>query len=196
MKIYVASSWRNAHQPLVVESIAEWGFEVYDFRNPPHGKGGFAWSQIDPDWQRWTPSQWRDALDHELARDGYASDLGGMEWADACVLVLPSGRSSHLEAGWMAGRGKPVCVFAPEPVEPDLMVKLCDEVAVIYLGRIVEQGAPDVLLRESLHENHPEGAGARLCHTCLVSWYSSSPRWPSSRPIPDCLYPPHSACGT
>ena len=132
MKIYVASSWRNAHQPLVVESIAEWGFEVYDFRNPPHGKGGFAWSQIDPDWQRWTPSQWRDALDHELARDGYASDLGGMEWADACVLVLPSGRSSHLEAGWMAGRGKPVCVFAPEPVEPDLMVKLCDEVAVNY----------------------------------------------------------------
>ena len=31
------------------------------------------------------------------------------------------------------------------------------------------------------------GSGAMLCHTCLVSRYSSSPTWPSSRPMPDCL---------
>lgn len=55
-----------------------------------------------------------------------------MEWADACVLVLPSGRSSHLEAGWFAGKGKPVAVFATEPVEPDLMVGLCNELLVHY----------------------------------------------------------------
>ena len=32
-----------------------------------------------------------------------------------------------------------------------------------------------------------DGAGAMLCQTCLVSWYSSSPATPSSRPMPDCL---------
>ena len=126
MKIYVASSWRNPHQPDVVEHLRNRGHEVYDFRKPPHGNTGFAWSDIDPEWLKWTPKQWRSALAHPLAVDGFNSDKAGMEWADACVLVLPSGRSSHLEAGWMVGKGKPCAVFAPEPVEPDLMVSLCD----------------------------------------------------------------------
>ena len=34
MKIYVASSWRNAQQPAVVARLREAGHEVYDFRNP------------------------------------------------------------------------------------------------------------------------------------------------------------------
>ena len=126
MKIYVASSWRNAYQPHVVEHLRDREHEVYDFRNPPSGLKGFAWSDIDPEWLKWTPSQWRDALLHPLAVSGFKSDLAGMEWAEACVLVLPSGRSSHLEAGWMLGKGKPCAVFVPEPVEPDLMVGLCN----------------------------------------------------------------------
>ena len=44
--------------------------------------------------------------------------------------------------------------------------------------------------------NHCWTLGSMLCQMCLVSRYSSSPARPSSRPIPDCLYPPHSACGT
>lgn len=127
MKIYVASSWRNEDQPYVVELLREWGAEVYDFRNPFGGGKGFAWSDIDPDWKQWTPQQWRSALSHPLAIEGYCSDLKGMSWADACVLVLPSGRSSHLEAGWFSGRGKPVVCFAPTRVEPDLMVSLCSD---------------------------------------------------------------------
>lgn len=123
MKIYVASSWRNTHQPEVVRVLREAGYEVYDFRNPPHGRGGFAWSDIDPNWLSWTPEEWARALDHPLAVDGFESDLQGMLWADACVLVLPSGRSSHIEAGWFAGQGKYVIPYVPEQVEPDLMVK-------------------------------------------------------------------------
>lgn len=132
MKIYVASSWRNAYQQEVVQVLRDAGHEVYDFRNPPHGRGGFAWSDIDPNWLTWTPRQWERALEHPLAVEGYRSDRDGMEWADMCVLVLPSGRSSHLEAGWFAGRGKPVIVFVPEAVEPDLMVKLASGVAVTF----------------------------------------------------------------
>ena len=52
-----------------------------------------------------------------------------MEWADACVLVLPCGRSAHTEAGWMAGRGKKVVVYIPKMEEPELMYKLFDKVA-------------------------------------------------------------------
>ena len=47
---------------------------------------------------------------------------------DACVLVLPCGRSAHTEAGWFAGKGKPVAAYLPERVEPELMYKLFDAV--------------------------------------------------------------------
>ena len=39
MKTYVASSWRNSHQQSVVHVLRTAGHEVYDFRNPPHGRG-------------------------------------------------------------------------------------------------------------------------------------------------------------
>lgn len=40
-KIYVASSWRNSFQLDVVSFLRNEGHEVYDFKNPPHGNGGF-----------------------------------------------------------------------------------------------------------------------------------------------------------
>lgn len=61
MKIYVASSWKNNYQPGVVAHLRENGFEVYDFKNPgPHDKG-FGWSQIDPNWRKWSPLEFREA---------------------------------------------------------------------------------------------------------------------------------------
>ena len=55
--------------------------------------------------------------------------MDALEWADACVLVLPCGRRAHTEAGWMAGRGKKVVVYIPKMEEPELMYKLFDKVA-------------------------------------------------------------------
>ena len=52
-----------------------------------------------------------------------------MRRADACVLVLPCGRSAHTEAGWMAGAGKVVVAYIPEMAEPELMYKLFAGVA-------------------------------------------------------------------
>lgn len=119
--VYVASSWRNLAQPGVVATLRSLGLDVYDFRNPGPGDRGFSWKSIDGGWESWTPGQWRDALGHPVARAGYANDRGGMDRADCCVLLLPSGRSAHLEAGYMAGQGKPVFTLALDPVEPDLM---------------------------------------------------------------------------
>lgn len=122
--IYVASSWRNFLQPGIVAALRSVGFEVYDFRNPGPDLHGFSWKSIHPNWENWTPAEWRNALAHPIAQRGYALDREGMDRSDCCVLVLPSGRSSHLEAGFMAGQGKPVFTVAFSAVEPDLMVLL------------------------------------------------------------------------
>ncbi len=127
MKIYVASSWRNAKQPEVVQALVDAGHDVYDFRNPEHGKGGFHWSDIDPQWKAWTPEQFRFSLFHTLARDGFGCDFAAMKWAEACVLVMPCGRSAHLEAGYFVGAGKPLAILLADG-EPELMYSMAERI--------------------------------------------------------------------
>jgi hypothetical protein len=130
MRIYVASSWRNLYQPTVVTELRQQGYEVYDFRSPAPGDDGFSWSEIDPDWQSWTSAQYREALQHPLAQVGFAQDKLALQMADITVLVLPCGRSSHLELGYAAGVGQRTAVLMLEPQEAELMYKLCDRVCL------------------------------------------------------------------
>lgn len=122
-RIYVASSWRNELQPAVVSLARAIGHEVYDFRNPQN-RAGFGWEEINSNWHNWTTQEYIEALNHPLAIAGYASDKWGMIRAELGILVLPCGRSAHVEAGWMQGIGVPVYVFSPERHEPELMYKL------------------------------------------------------------------------
>lgn len=126
-KIYVASSWRNEFQPGIVKNLRLVGHEVYDFRNPPESTG-FAWSDIDLNWELWDTRQYIKALKNPIAERGFANDFNAMKWADTCVLILPCGRSAHSEAGWMKGAGKRVFVYFPVIQEPELMYKMYDGV--------------------------------------------------------------------
>ena len=126
MKIYVASSWRNEFQPLVVAELREDGHEVYDYRHPEPGNEGFSWSEIHPNWQAWTPQEYLSALDHDIATHGFGLDMGALAGADVCVMVMPCGMSASLETGYAVGAGKPTAVYVPGMREPDLMVKMAD----------------------------------------------------------------------
>lgn len=131
-KIYLASSWRNEYQPDVLAALRADGHEVYDFRNPSPGDIGFSWSAIDPKWKEWTPEQFREALKHPLSQNGHSLDQTAMAWCNTGVLLLPSGSSAHLEAGWLAGQLKPTIVYAPALREPELMYKTFELVPASY----------------------------------------------------------------
>lgn len=129
-RIYVASSWRNEYQPTVVKDLRQWGHEAYDFRNPPF-KTGFKWSDIEKDWQTWDRERYRELLTTSpIASHGYTADRRAMQWADTCLLVLPCGRSAHLEAGYFHGANKRLVIFIPEPIEPDLMYLMADYICL------------------------------------------------------------------
>jgi hypothetical protein len=121
MKIYVASSWRNQLQPAIVAIIRQAGHEVYDFKNPAPGNNGFSWRGVDPNWENWTPQQYREALVHPVAKAGYECNMTALRECDACVLVLPSGRSASWEFGWAIGAGKQGAVVMLEKFDPELM---------------------------------------------------------------------------
>ena len=51
--------------------------------------------------------------------------------ADIGLLILPTGKSGHLELGWMLGKGKKGYVYFPEgePDRWDVMYQFADGVA-------------------------------------------------------------------
>lgn len=158
MKLYVASSWRNVVQPSVIESLREAGHGVYDFRNPEPGSNGFHWSEIDPEWKSWTPDQFRAALDHEIAVKGFGLDYSAMHWADAGVMVMPCGRSAHLEAGYFVGAGKPLIILAANG-EPELMYKMANSICL---------SIEEVIQELAQIETAPSPEDTRLLQACKM----------------------------
>lgn len=128
MRVYVASSWRNKYQPLVVESLRREGHEVYDFRD----EEGFSWREVDPAWERWTPEQYMLGLQHPTALRGFNRDMRALEACEACVYVMPCGPSASMEAGWAKGAGRYTIAWVPELREPDLMIKMFDVVTTEF----------------------------------------------------------------
>jgi hypothetical protein len=124
-KIYVATSWRNAEQPEIVAALRDHGHEVYDFRHPMPENDGFSWAHVDAGWAQWSIAEYLEGIKYPIARLGFGLDKQALDWCDTCVLVLPCGRSAHLEAGYAAGQGKRVIILLRQDgFEPELMYLL------------------------------------------------------------------------
>jgi hypothetical protein len=134
--VYVASSWRCEMQTAVVHVLRAAGIQCYDFKNPEEGTG-FHWSEVMDDSEYYANMAETDAylkaLGNPRSIDGFNSDFDAMKRADTFVLVLPCGRSAHLEAGWAIGQGKRTAILldpdASGLVTPELMYKMADYIA-------------------------------------------------------------------
>ena len=76
------------------------------------------------DWE--TATEYLRMVNHPRAVEGFESDLAAMSRATHIVMVLPCGKSAHLELGWGAGAGKRTAVLLEDPVEPELMYRCAD----------------------------------------------------------------------
>jgi hypothetical protein len=121
MKIYVASSWKNEMQSVVVKALRDADHEVYDFKNDG---GAFDWKQIDVDFEKWTAKQTIEAYKHPLAVEGINADYGAMLNCDALIAVQPYGCDASLELGWAIGNSRPTCVLMSDAQKPGLMTLL------------------------------------------------------------------------
>jgi hypothetical protein len=147
-RIYLASSWKNTYQPEVISWLRDAAYEVYNYRQPQEQgplledtpEAGFDWRNADPTWGPVTSNileRYKRMLGSPIAKAGFKADYEAMRWADTCVLVLPSGRSAHLEAGWMAGSGRRLVVYMPPAVdasEPNTLVWSFEPELMYLLG--------------------------------------------------------------
>ena len=132
--VYVASSWRNQFQQGVIAALHVAGIDCFDFKNP-NGGTGFSWTEVEPgstpaarakgsDWE--SVDNYLTMVGHPRAIEGFDADFAAMEKADTFVLVLPCGKSAHLELGWAVGAGKRKAILLEDRVERELMYKMVD----------------------------------------------------------------------
>lgn len=168
MKIYLASSWRNSRQPDVLAALRADGHEVYDFRNPAPGDNGFSWKAVhERPTDEWFVADYMEALAHPVAQRGFAYDMDALRWSEACVLVLPCGRSAHMEFGWAVGAGKRGLVLCESLDEPELMYLMAGldpaRVIVSDVGGLLSALRPPPALPEECDCSHRGPGNERRC---------------------------------
>ena len=119
-RIYIASSWKNSG---AVRDLAiyfrEQGHQVFDFTdidNRPEGLDKFVFHASQWLGKALSEIDWLEFLASPATTRAFRSDKAGLDWADTVVLVVPSGRSSHLEAGYGVGQGKDLFIWGDLPL--------------------------------------------------------------------------------
>lgn len=133
--VYVASSWRNPFHTAVCAALRSAGIDHYDFKNPSPVAPGFSWKEVggEPLGTKGSDlvstDRYLEMVEHPRAVAGFEFDFAAMDKADTFVLVLPCGKSAHLELGWAVGAGKRSAILLEDPVEPELMYRLVDYIS-------------------------------------------------------------------
>lgn len=82
-------------------------------------------------------------IEHPRALEGFDADFAAMEKADTFVMVLPCGKSAHLELGWAVGAGKRTAILLEDPVEPELMYRMVDHLSTSVIDLLGWLGVED-----------------------------------------------------
>ncbi len=124
-KVYIIGALKNQEIPNIANKISGAGHKVFaDWFSP--GK------DADTEWQKYENvrgRKYRDAIYGPHAVHCFAFDKKHLDECSVGVLVMPAGRSGHLELGYLSGRGKRTYIlFDGEPERFDLMYLFADYV--------------------------------------------------------------------
>ena len=111
-RIYLAGSWRNKQEILLIRDILKsQGHEVDCFASEENGRTSFNWSKLADIQDKLPSMDAKDMLEVPRVQEAFREDKKWLDWCNICILTLPSGKSSHLEAGYAKGQGKIVVIF-------------------------------------------------------------------------------------
>jgi hypothetical protein len=116
--VYLIGSLRNPKIPLLGVELRKLGFDVFD---DWHGVG----PEADDRWQAYEKIRgrsYKDALTGRANVHTFEFDRANLDRCDMAVLIMPAGKSGHLELGYLIGQGKKGFVlFEEEPERWDAM---------------------------------------------------------------------------
>jgi hypothetical protein len=118
--IYVIGSLANSEIPKFANELQTQGFEAFaDWYSPG--------PDADNYWRDYSKARgltYKQALQSHGARMIFEFDKSHLDRCDAAVMLMPAGKSGHLELGYTIGRGKPgYILFDGEPERYDVMTQ-------------------------------------------------------------------------
>lgn len=124
--IYLVGSLRNPNIAEVANKLRGFGYEVFS--------SWFCAGEVADDrWQEHEKGRGltlKQALKDYAAQHVYQFDKEHLDRCDMAVLVMPAGKSGHLEIGYMVGSKKPTFIlFDKEPERWDVMLNFCRDIA-------------------------------------------------------------------
>ena len=132
MKIYLASSWKMQKTVLEMSMILKKeGHEVDAFCDPSDNRVSFNWEELTDimkdekmDLEKMNAI---DMMKHWRVEEAFQEDKKFIDWADTLIMLMPCGRSSHIEAGYAKGTGKKLYIVGGfEKGEFDTMYGFAD----------------------------------------------------------------------
>jgi hypothetical protein len=125
ISIYLIGSLRNPAVPELAIELRQNGFDVFD-------DWYSAGERADDCWQAYENLRgrgYKDALKGFSAQVIFHFDKIHLDRADAVVLLLPAGKSGHLELGYAIGSGKKgYILFDKTPERYDVMYNFATDV--------------------------------------------------------------------
>lgn len=118
--VYLIGSLRNPKVPELAAYLRSQGFDVFDDWYAAGPKADDHWQ----DYEKARGHTFPQALKGYAATHVFGYDKSHLDRCAAGVLMLPAGKSGHLELGYMAGQGKPTfIVMETEPERFDVMYR-------------------------------------------------------------------------
>ena len=149
MKIYIATSWKNNVTAIIVGNLLKaYGHEVYIFCDPsePAAKISLGLREEEKT-KSWDSLQ---ALRTSEVKEIFESDFKELERCDLVLLLTPSGKSAHMEAGYAVGAGK-LLVILDHPIlgEWDAMYGMAN---AVFRSYDLKKAIDWINTRKSLHD--------------------------------------------
>jgi len=120
--IYLMGALKNPKIPVIGNELRKMGFDVFDDWFSPGPEADDFWRE----YEKTKNISYKEALNGWAAKHIFEFDKFHLDRCDMAVLVMPAGKSCHLELGYMIGKGKKCWVlFDQEPERWDIMYIFC-----------------------------------------------------------------------
>lgn len=123
--IYLIGALRNPKIVEIANAVEKAGFEAFaDWFTPGPDADDFF-----RDYSKARGRNYKEALQSPAARHVFEFDKFHLDRCDIAVMVMPCGKSGHLELGYVRGMGKPgYILFDQEPERYDIMTQFATDI--------------------------------------------------------------------
>jgi len=141
VNVYLVGALKNEAIPYLALTLEKEGYSVFAEWHNPGPEADMHWQEHE----KLKGSSYKEALDGSHVENVFYYDKSYIDLADIVVLVMPAGKSGHLELGYATGIGKHTFILLDEePERYDIMPRFAKAVCNNVSELIEEMGKCEI----------------------------------------------------